>query len=574
MLHSVRGRFLLIISFLVASVFLVFFVFSLRIIRLTMDTKEQDYMRSSVSIIAKQMNQEYQHIVQITQHMTSQGIVGKQLSNTLSAKTMFDLGEEKRLFDTCLQTITAIGSQVELALYYEIDQNEILTSTFPTKKTFSLTNGLNIVSQTPYVIFHAIHISQSRFSNHPVLSVSRLSTHINEKALTVYVEVRTSILDLLKEIKTDGKSNYTLLQLAQDGKLCYCSDPDFNAYELLAQIAASSDAYGFTGGLMWSKATSDYMIDYILLKPKHTFYASLIVWAENLATAFFVVITLLLCSIIIFNRTILQKLQVMMETVDAVSRPELVMTHQRTGIIEYDKLMDRFTRLLEYAQRLIAEVRMHEKENTKLELEKLYYQINPHFLMNSLNTLYWMVKLDGQKNASDYVHRLMGLLSYSLGKTGKQSTLRREIEVIRSYLSLEKERRAFSVTYEIEEGVYLDTLMPKLFLQPLVENAINHGIDTDGHLFIKVKTNQTSVLIVVEDDGCGIEPDKLQQLQTMKSIQKHGGIGLRYSVSMLKQFFGDNASIKIESAVHNGTKVTIKLDLWKEESSDSGTDHR
>ena len=79
------------------------------------------------------------------------------------------------------------------------------------------------------------------------------------------------------------------------------------------------------------------------------------------------------------------------------------------------------------------------------------------------------------------------------------------------------------------------------------------------------------MIIVVEDDGCGIEPHKLEQLQTMEGIRQNAGIGLRYSVSMLRQFFGEEASIRISNGEMRGTKVTIELTLWKENAHDKGT---
>lgn len=451
--------------------------------------------------------------------------------------------------------------------------SEIYATNFPVKKTFSLAEGLSELKRTSHITFHATHTSQSRFSNHPVLSISWPSVYNNDKVLSIYVEVRTSIPALLDDLNRKNAGDYILVQLSQSGQLCYCSDPDFTDWEELEQIISSDNSSGSSSQLMWNKISSKYSFDYILLHPKQTFFNSIHGWTTNLVIALITAVILLVGSSALFSKIILQKLQIMVDVVDAVQRPELIMESRRTGLLEYDGLMDRFNDLLVYVRQLISEIKAHEMEKTKLELDKLYYQINPHFLMNSLNSLYWMARLNSQTKISDYVHHLMGMLSYSLGKTGGQPTIRKELNVIRDYVAMEQERHEFNVVYEVEENCYLDEPVPKLFLQPIVENAVSHGIDTEGTLTIRVKPEETGVIIEVEDDGCGIDPDKIRQLQSMEDIRKNAGIGLRYSVSMLQQFFGGRASILIRNGETRGTKVTITLDLQKEENHDPGTDH-
>ena len=570
---SVRGRFIMISSLLTASVFVVFVFFSVMIISSAMKTKEQAYMDSSLKVLTRQMDQEYRHIMQITQHMTSNGAVGKQLNKMLSTKTTFDLSEEQRQYESILQTITAIGNQVEIAMYYDCEADVIHSSTFPVKKSFSLTDGVKLVRRTNSVSFHALHTSQSRFSNHPVLSIAWPSTYINDKRMTVYVEVRSSVPALFAEINRSSESDYVLLQVSEDGRVCYSSDPSFAENEEIAQMIASEETSGFTSRLMWCKDTSDYLFNCILFQPKQMFYRSMFSWLDNMLVALGVTVGLLVISIILFNRMILGKLNLMMQAVDAVQRPQLFITTQRTGLSEFDKLMDHFSKLLGNIRQLLDEIKANEKEKLKLELEKLYYQINPHFLMNSLNTLYWMARLNQQNDISEFSRHLMGILSYSLGKTAGEPTIRRELDVIHDYIALEQERHTFNAIFEVEEGSYLDMPMPKLFLQPLVENAVNHGIGAEGTLRIQARPVGSGVLIVVEDDGCGIEPQKLEQLQTMEGIRQNGGIGLRYSVSMLRQFFGDGASIRITNGETSGTKVTITLNLWKEDPHDKGIAH-
>lgn len=571
LLHTVRGRYILIISFLVFGILGVIIFFSIHMIRTTVENRGRSYMESSVHMLASQVDQEYRHILQIAQHMTSEGVVGQQVNDILRAKDMYDLGEAKRVFSKSLQTVTAIGEQVELALYYSPDENDVFASTFLPRKNFSLSDELKTVRRTRHISFHAIHQSQSRISDHDVVSVSWLDTFANEKDLAIYVEVRTSLPNLLKEINENEDSDYTILQLTHSGEICYTSNPGFDTQAQLQEIPLSDETFGFTDQLVWCRQRSDSDFYYVLIKPKNLFYADLVGWTKNLIIAIVISVLFLATAVILFNKMILRKLQKIVDAVNAVRRPELIMTSERTGLLEYDKLMDRFRELLEYAQQLIMEVRLHEEEKSRLELETLYYQINPHFLMNSLNTLYWLARLNNQKEISTYAHHLMELLSYSLGRTSQEPTLRTELEVMKEYLALEQVKHSFSVEYDIAEGNYLDAPTPRLFLQPLVENAVNHGMDTDGKLTIRVGLEETGAIIVIEDDGCGIGPEKIEQLRSMESMAEHGGIGLRYTVSMLRQFYGNEALLTIENLPTHGTRVTVRLGMWKEKGHDSGS---
>ena len=572
-IRTVRGRYILIIILLVFSILIVLSFFSYQMIQTTIENRGKSYMESSTRMIAHQMDEEYQHVLQISQHMTSHGVVGKQVNEILRSEDMYDLGEAKRAMIRNLQTVTAIGKQVELATYYMPENSSIFATTFLPRDSFSPTEGLRTVRKTKSVTFHAVHESQSRFSNHDVLSVAWPDTFASDLDLIIYVEARTSVPEMLEEVNAEETNGYMLFQLTPEEEICYCSNPTC-LKEMAGKICFSGeDGFRMSNEMVWCKNQSASGFYYVLAIPRSVFYQHVLHWFDYLITGVLIALILVAAAVYLFNRLILQKLQMIVDAVNAVSRPELRMTSQRTGMMEYDNLMERFENLLEYARQLIEEVKRQEEQKAKLELERLYYQINPHFLMNSLNSLYWLARLNHQKEISEYTHRLMELLNYSLGRSGKGPTLRRELEVIRDYLALEQMKHSFSVDYQIEEGSYLDSPTPRLFLQPVVENAVSHGMDTDGHLRISVHPDDSGTILTIEDDGCGIEPERLRMLQTMEQIQEHAGIGLRYTVSMLRQFYGNAALLKLENRPEGGTRATIRLYMWKESFHDQGTHH-
>jgi len=193
------------------------------------------------------------------------------------------------------------------------------------------------------------------------------------------------------------------------------------------------------------------------------------------------------------------------------------------------------------------------------------YQINPHFLMNTLNSVNWLAKMHGQKEISQFVTELNAMLAYNLGKTNTATTFRSEVEMLRNYINLQKMRYDFEAILEIEEGDYLDQPTVRMLLQPLVENAIRYGIGEQGIIMIKMfhDPRWNFVGITIEDKGKGLTKEELRKLSQPFRYQGDGrtendGIGLRYVKSMLDSYYKEKAFLSINSELGKGTRVTIK----------------
>lgn len=104
------------------------------------------------------------------------------------------------------------------------------------------------------------------------------------------------------------------------------------------------------------------------------------------------------------------------------------------------------------------------------------YQINPHFVLNTLYSVQWMAQKEGNLEIRGFVHDLMVILSYNLGKEKAVSTLRTEVEIARKYIEIQKQRYDFEIMLEVEEGEYLDEPTIRMLLQPLIENSLQHGL--------------------------------------------------------------------------------------------------
>lgn len=161
---------------------------------------------------------------------------------------------------------------------------------------------------------------------------------------------------------------------------------------------------------------------------------------------------------------------------------------------------------------LFAEVERKEKRRVDLEVEKLLYQINPHFLMNTLDTVHWLALMNGQNEIDRLVSSLNKLLHYNLGKLGAASTINEEIEALKQYLTLQQIRYdfKFDVQMHVDEEV-MSMPVPRFILQPLVENSLYHGLSDDG--YIRVDVNLTNaILISIQDNGSGMSEETIHNL--------------------------------------------------------------
>lgn len=216
---------------------------------------------------------------------------------------------------------------------------------------------------------------------------------------------------------------------------------------------------------------------------------------------------------------------------------------------EFDFLLSEFSNMQHQIGDLFKEVQQKEKIRADLEVEKLLYQINPHFLMNTLDTVHWLAVMNGQGEIDKLVQSLNKLLYYNLGKLGQVSTMEEEIDALRQYLILQQIRYDFEFDVRItaDEQV-LQIPVPRFILQPLVENSLYHGLSDEG--FIQIEVTCTSTLnIMIQDNGAGMTEETIHNLlnNRVAEQQKVGmGIGLNYVHRMLKAQYGDQAQLVIE----------------------------
>ena len=238
------------------------------------------------------------------------------------------------------------------------------------------------------------------------------------------------------------------------------------------------------------------------------------------------------------------------------------------GTREVQNLSDSFGHMVGRIQQLMTTVREEEIVLRKTELKALQAQINPHFLYNTLDSIAWMCERGKNADAVQMVHALARLFRISISKGHELIPIRSEVQHAQSYLQIQSVRykEQFSYHFDVQEDC-TEYLCNKITLQPIIENAIYHGVNglvDEGHIEIRVRAEGEDVLFTVEDNGVGMEPEQIEEIFRRKPDGK-SGIGIKNVNDRLKIWFGDAYGITIESVPDEGTKVTVRMPKVREE---------
>ncbi|MDF2668042.1 MAG: sensor histidine kinase [Paenibacillus sp.] len=249
------------------------------------------------------------------------------------------------------------------------------------------------------------------------------------------------------------------------------------------------------------------------------------------------------------------------------------------GIEEINDLGNSYNQMLNRVEELIKQVKLEEALKKEAEMEALQYQLNPHFLYNTLNTIKWVAKIHKTPQISDVVSALVRLLQASLGKKGDFITIREEMSLIRDYMEIQSFRygERVRIAFEIHE-LAAGCLVPRMILQPLVENAIIHGIEPakrEGLITIRAYLDRDLLVCEVEDNGVGIaakdegayEPDELIHSVRRNPVARErlSGVGLMHIREKIKLYYGPDFKMFIINKPGQGTNVRMFLPIHQSE---------
>lgn len=249
----------------------------------------------------------------------------------------------------------------------------------------------------------------------------------------------------------------------------------------------------------------------------------------------------------------------------------LISTMQEAGVIteplngscnEVNVLGASYEQLNHVIEELKKEKLFATLHKNRIEIEFLQIQISPHFLYNTLESIRMMAEINGDEASVEMICALSKILRYSIGTSDKVTTLRSELAIAEDYVFLQKKQLSVIEDFRVDiPKQYADTLVPKLSLQPIIENAITHAFSAPGTICLSCADTGEHFQIAVGDNGCGIPEQRLLQLRrSLDGAGEHSGsIGLQNVHRRLKLLFGPDCGLQIESQWGKGTTVYLNL---------------
>ncbi len=254
------------------------------------------------------------------------------------------------------------------------------------------------------------------------------------------------------------------------------------------------------------------------------------------------------------------------EVTDQVAKGNLaIRSDVKTGA-EVGMLSESLNSMIDKINELLEQVKVEQIQLRKAEFELLQSQINPHFLYNTLDAIIWLAEAGEQKKVVNMVGSLSEFFRASLNQGKDIISLKEELNHVRSYLEIQQVRYQDILQYEINIPRELEQcLIPKITIQPLVENALYHGIKNkrgQGKIIISGSKNSEGTVIQVFDNGIGIKEERLNEVIrgiTNKTPTENGIYGLYNVNERIRLNFGEKYGISIESNYGEGTKAKILL---------------
>lgn len=267
-------------------------------------------------------------------------------------------------------------------------------------------------------------------------------------------------------------------------------------------------------------------------------------------------------SIVWFSGRITAPIKKLERAMKEIENGLLKVAIDEKGCYEAQSLSQHFNEMIHTITRLMQEISEKEKYLRSYEITALHSQINPHFLYNTLDTIVWMAEFNNSEKVIEITKALAQFFRLSLSGGNELTTVQNELDHVRQYLFIQKERYGEKLSYTIDcDETLLTVQIPKILLQPIVENALYHGIrglNRQGTIEIIVKKEDTNLLLIVKDNGEGFDLNRID-VKTSDKMIKLGGVGIKNVDQRVKLYYGDEYGITIDSCVGCGTTVVIKL---------------
>lgn len=556
--NSLKNRlFQLIMLGTIVSI-LVSFILS----RMTISSVEKEQIHSAMQFSLDQIcscfDQGYLNLVNIMQNLEAKGSCGEAVITYLEQPETYDKRVQKQHVEEQIANTLFTNLNVRRISYQDSESGEVL---FSGGSVYGeTTEQAKKLKQMGDNLFYGIENSSNAYHSKYLISMKKEKQYFENDLLDIYLAL---------QIDNTDKADYKLLQLDGNMKIIYSECADFQEGETL-DIARGDEKTeeGFQRNGYYLLLKKNQMgFYYALSLPLSVYNRETNIWQKRSIIVSLIILALFYSIVLAIYQMIGKPIRKLREEIKETGKGNFEAIKSDMGIEEFDQVLETISQMRRNIKQLQEQERTGYELRKKAELEKLMYQINPHFVLNTLYSVQWMAQKEGNLEIRGFVNDLMVILSYNLGKEKAVSTLRTEVEIARKYIEIQKQRYDFEIMLEVEEGEYLDEPTIRMLLQPLIENSLQHGLGESGRLEVWIfeDTSRNYAAIIVRDYGEGLNMEEYDRICRPLGVEpespQKAGIGFRYVRYMLESFYGEKAILNVNSAIGKGTKINILIPL-------------
>nr|WP_145158751.1 sensor histidine kinase [Paenibacillus terrae] len=314
--------------------------------------------------------------------------------------------------------------------------------------------------------------------------------------------------------------------------------------------------------------------------PKHDIQAEVNQTTQYLVIVLIVLIIVSTVLATLVSRNIASPLKLLIREMKKVEMGNFSGSVNVDSFDEINSLVSSFNRMVHRMDELIETIKVTTVSEKNAQLQALQSQVNPHFLYNTLDMIYWMLDEKGNERLSRVILSLSQMFRYSSNwEEASRTTLRQELEQIRHYLTIIENRLEDRLVPKIDvDPQWMDVTLPKMTIQPIIENAVKYGLeplDRQGMLLVTAEQVMGDLHVVVRDNGKGMNEDTLMRVRSLleggdrtspKAEDRDGpvlrrGIGLSNVHERIRMMFGSPYGLYLDSQEGEGTTVTIRLPI-------------
>lgn len=553
--HSIKNRLalVLIINSLIPLVLIG--IISAYTITFEMKNRVEGAVQSNLKQVRINVENSLNNLNNVSKQLAYSGTIAEKFVAYMEGDNIFD---KYLLDDEIRENITFTSNtnpNIGTILYYSEKRDEVMFSNDTVIRDFNFLE-LPLFSDGKDNRYYGPHLSVNSSVNNEVFSIVRKMDNYLLDDCYAYIETDLKMIErLLSPIQYSINANHILTDYK--GKVVYNSgDPEFMIDDEVNVHRNESTVQEYNGKYYFNEISQQGWNIFAVIS-KRDFDRAINQWLLRFILISALSLFMSMLFALMIWRMIYKPMKAIKEEILLMSESNYSSEFKYTQVLEFDELLNKFYYMKLKVLDLLAEVERKERTKRHLEVEKLMHQINPHFLHNTLNTVQWLARENGQTKIARIIAHLTKVLHYNMGKEGIWVTIEKEIDALKSYLELQKIRYEdkFDIHFNVEKDV-LNAQIPRFILQPLVENSLYHGLeDKDGFISVEVVRSGEKVRITVMDNGVGMDENEIKRYLNQDDDdedddenKKAGlGIGISYVNKMIKVSYGNQSFIDIHS---------------------------